>query len=112
MKKKESQEREDSTHVTGFYVEQKDPIVASGMKVLESEWEERFDKEFGQTLINQKTKLYNDGEYSRGFQKDYEHSEDEVNKLKSFIRQLLKEEKSKSYAEGEANGLRYNGKQI
>jgi hypothetical protein len=66
------------------------------MKITQEiqEWEKEFDEKFGINLKHQKARLYSDGVYSQGREKDWESAEQEVEQIKSFISQKLKEQRS------------------
>ncbi len=46
---------------------------------------EKWDAEFGYLLVRQKAKLYNDGKYSQGFEKDWDSAQKEIDRIKAFI---------------------------
>jgi hypothetical protein len=48
-----------------------------------------FDNKFGINLIKQKTKLYSDGKYSKGIEKDYQSAKEETREIKDFLQSSL-----------------------
>jgi hypothetical protein len=61
---------------------------------------EEFDKDFGQNLIAQKTKLYYDGKYSKGWKQDSENAIQEVKKIRQFLLLNLEKAREEGYRIG------------
>ena len=64
-----------------------------------------FDKKFGKIIKEQKFELYNNGEWSKGFDEDYGAAREEVDDLWDFIQKAKLSERIKVLEETHDFGL-------